>query len=276
MTQPLKFLLLIFLYLLFSAGIVLFVNSDFIVSGLIILTGLFLSIVLLENIRFLSQKIEKRTKNIMQESTAIYYQIESLFSIYSSLNIDNILPPFRGWAISPDFASLILSKMKEIKPVNILECGSGISTLLIAYYLKKTNKGHLFSLEHDKEYADSTAELLVRHGLEKYVTLVSAQLVEYTINKKDWKWYDLYQLNQDIKFDLVMIDGPPFQVQPKSRYPALPLLDNYINQGAIILIDDCSRTQDNEVVNDWLKEFDNYDSKWFNTEKGAYILTKQS
>lgn len=276
MTQAYNFLLLLIFYLIASISIILFFNPDYVISVLIVLTGLFMAVVLLQSIRLLSQKNEMRTKKMIDNLTISYRQIESLFSIYSSLNIESILPPFRGWAISPDFASLILSKMKETRPTNILECGSGISTVLIAYYLKKINKGHLYSFEHDKEYAESTVDLLKRHDLLPYVTIFNTDLIDHDINGKSWKWYNTDQMNKDIKFDLVIIDGPPFQVQPKSRYPALPILDNFFNPNAVILIDDCAREQDNEVINDWLAEFKNYDSQWFDTEKGAYVLTKHN
>ncbi len=275
MSQSFKFVLLIFIYLIVAIIIVSVAKLDLFVSSLLITTGLFISAIVLTGIQFLSQKIEKTSKRIIQDSTASYQQIESLFSIYSSLNIENILPPFRGWAISPDFASLLLTKMKQTKPANILECGSGISTILIAYYIKNTNKGHLYSYENDKNYAEATVNLLKQHNLDQYATVIYSPLVEHVINGKEWKWYDIEKINKNVFYDLVVIDGPPFQIQPKSRYPTLPLLDKYINSQATILIDDCSRPQDNEVIQDWMIEFDGYNSKWFDTEKGAYALTKQ-
>ncbi|MCF8369837.1 MAG: class I SAM-dependent methyltransferase [Bacteroidales bacterium] len=275
MTQPTKYVLLIVLYLLVSISFILFIDQDFTLPALILLTGLFITIIFLLGIRFLSQKTEKKSLEISNEISASYHQVESLFSIYSALEIDNILPPFRGWAISPDFAALILSKMKEKNPEYVLECGSGISTILIAYFMKNNKRGHLYSFEHNKQYAKATQKRLKKHGLEKYATILDTELIDHTINDNSWKWYDAKQLKQDLKFDLVMIDGPPYQLQEKARYPALPLLDNYLNPGAVILVDDCSREQDNEVINDWISEFENYDSQWFQTEKGAYILTKK-
>ncbi|MEZ5082528.1 MAG: class I SAM-dependent methyltransferase [Bacteroidales bacterium] len=276
MSQARNFILLLTIYLLVAISIGLFINSEFRNSVLIILTGLFISGAMLICIKILSQKNENRKKKILDDLVATYRQIESLFSIYSSLNIESILPPFRGWAISPDFATLILSKMKEKKPMNILECGSGISTVLIAYRIKKNNKGHLYSFEHDSEYAELTLQLLKRHGLEQYVTILNSPLIDHTINGNTWKWYDVNQIDKKITFDLVVVDGPPFQVQPKSRYPTLPLLDGYFNPDAVVLIDDCGREQDNEVIKDWLSEFNYYDSMWYDTEKGAFALTKHN
>ena len=45
-----------------------------------------------------------------------------------------------------------LSIIFSIKPDTILELGSGVSTIISAYCLKKIGNGKIISLDHEKEY----------------------------------------------------------------------------------------------------------------------------
>jgi hypothetical protein len=75
----------------------------------------------------------------------LYQQLEALTSLTSILPIRYPLPPMRGWAISPDFGVLLVSEILNKKPHVVVELGSGVSTLLIAYCLELVGHGRVVS-----------------------------------------------------------------------------------------------------------------------------------
>ena len=267
-------------FVLFYIVVVLIVGYLFSDNNALLLVIIFSTVMVFILIGFLIQfnykRINDKIDYLEKGNNASYSQIESLFSIFSILKITKPLPAFRGWAISPDFANIIIQKILEKKPGNILECGSGVSSLIISYLIHDKDWGNLISFEHDKEFADRTNELLKSHVVSGKTIIYSNNLINYTIENEDWKWYDISLLNPDIKFDVIIIDGPPAFIHPKSRYPSLFLLDKYLNKGGIILLDDCLREDDNNIVKQWMTKFSNYSEEWFNTEKGTYQLVKLS
>lgn len=242
---------------------------------ILILSTAFISGLFYVLLKIVYKKIDNRITDFEKKVSSDYNQIEALFSIFSVLKIDKTLPPFRGWAISPDFATILLNQILDKRPKIIVESGSGMSTILISYILKKNNFGHLYSLEHKKNYAAKTENLLISHNLVDKATVIKADLIPFIINNSEYKWYDINFLKPDQKIDMLIIDGPPSSIQPKARYPALPLLEKYLNDDAIILIDDCKREGDLEIVKLWLSEFTDYVEEWYDIEKGAVILKKR-
>src|SRR5262249_4080355 len=69
--------------------------------------------------------IEVGLKHIRQQVTtnalAHYAQVEALLSLHSVIRFKHPLPPMRGWGISPDFALILVSVIREHKPRIIVE-----------------------------------------------------------------------------------------------------------------------------------------------------------
>lgn len=204
-----------------------------------------------------------------------YRQIEALFSLFFTFKPNLPLPETRDWAASPDLLRKITELVFLNKPELVVEAGSGVSTLLIAYSLKQIGKGKLISLEHDGNYAQVTQNLILQHGLDSVATVVHAPLETVSIDGRDWFWYQTHSLKFAEKIDLLIIDGPPWHVQPLSRYPALPLLNKELSKNVRIVMDDGNREDEREVVKLWEREFDMTSEPIF-TEKGAYLLRRST
>ncbi|HKV89431.1 MAG TPA: class I SAM-dependent methyltransferase [Candidatus Dormibacteraeota bacterium] len=203
-----------------------------------------------------------------------YRQIESLFSIYSALSIVQPLPPMRGWGVSPDFASLVVSLIHEVKPDVIVEAGSGVSTLVAAYTLKKEGSGLIVSLDQDEKYAEITRANVNRHGLGDFASVRYAPLRRVMIGTRPWLWYDLDKV-QDLKaIDMLIVDGPPGNIQRLARYPALPLLLDRLSDRAVIVLDDCFRHAEKEILARWLRDYPGLTHQVIGTEKVTVILRK--
>src|SRR5262249_34784759 len=148
-----------------------------------------------------------------------YRQLEAFVSLLFTLQPSRPLPQTRGWAASPDLLTTITEVIFREKPGLVLEAGSGVSTLVIAYGLREVGAGKVVALEHDAHYAGRSQRLLAFHGLEDIATIVYAPLQGYEHQEQRWLWYDLAGVPLEQPIDLLVIDGPPGEVQPLARYP---------------------------------------------------------
>ena len=218
----------------------------------------------------------KRLKiEIEKEIDAKYKQLEILTFLYNYLEIKQPLPETGGWAAHPDFLKKIAEVILLKKPQFIVEASSGISSVIIGYCFKKIGKGKVISLEHDVQYVEKSKNLITKHGLEAYVTIVYAPLKTYDINGKDWIWYEIDSLDKEIKIDMIVVDGPPYYIQDLSRYPVIPLLYDSMSDNSILILDDGVRDEEREITRRWEEEFEDISIEYLNFESGAFLVSKE-
>ncbi|SMC09307.1 glycosyltransferase [Nitratiruptor tergarcus] len=205
------------------------------------------------------------------------YQLEDLEQILSFINLNYPLNRLGGWAASADFMKIVyrelLKKIRNKKDLIIVECGSGVSTILMAYLLKEHSpNSKIISLDHSYDYLKKTENELKLHNLLKFVEPLYAPLKYYLIDEDEWLWYDISQLHIDAPIDILLVDGPPMDTQPLARYPALPLLYSYLNNETVILLDDAHREEERKIVEKWLRDDYNLRSENYETQKGTAKL----
>src|SRR4029453_6873879 len=61
-----------------------------------------------------------------------FRQLEALVGLHAILRPDRDLPETRGWSASPDFLLGLVAHAMATRPRVIVECGSGVSTVLLA------------------------------------------------------------------------------------------------------------------------------------------------
>lgn len=189
--------------------------------------------------------------NLQSQAKADYKQIEALFNLFNQLELRAPLPPMRGWAASPDFCLEAFSEIRRNKPSKVVELGSGVSSIVIGYALQSYG-GRLISLEHDEAYAARTTQWIAEHGLIGTVDVVLAPLTTHEIGGEKWLWYDFDKANLNkAEVQMVVVDGPPGDVQRYARYPAWPLLWSFCSEDVVVLLDDASRPDEKEVVKRW-------------------------
>ena len=103
---------------------------------------------------------------------------------------------------------VIYSLLNKYKPINILELGSGASTLVFALYAREMKKKNInvkfISLEENGYYLAKTKE-----GLESINDDITNLELCGTIEKKTNNEYFInYDFNHTIAYDFVYIDGP--------------------------------------------------------------------
>ena len=175
------------------------------------------------------------------------------------------------WAAAPDFLAFVGQFIFERKPKVIVECSSGLSTLVIASCLKEREAETLFiSLEHKYDYYKKINVLLREYELSKYTSVYYAPLTEFRIGNQCWNWYDWEHFGSS-PIELVVIDGPPGHTAPMARYPVLPLLWGKLSDDAILLLDDGKRQDERFIVQRWEQEFD-VTSELLPHERGTFVL----
>ena len=229
--------------------------EKFVALTVVVTAGLVLYILL--KLRRLYERImvmETSLAGIEREVFTLYPQLEARVSLDRLLNFAKPLPPLRNWAASPDFLLVIARDALSQRPQVIVECSSGTSTLTLARCCEMNGSGHVFSLEHDPKYAEITRSMLREQNLAAWATIVDAPL-QARAELDGQTWYDTEGLRLDQGIDLLVIDGPPYNVAKLARYPALPLLYQLLSASAVVYLDDADRVEERAIVDRWLREF---------------------
>lgn len=193
------------------------------------------------------------------QQIANYQSTEALFGIFTFIKPRLPLPPLDGWAISPHTAVELITQIRLHQPQKILELGSGASTLIASYCLENLGRGQILSLDHNAYFGSKTNDNLKQHGLDGIAKVVYAPLTLVEVQGSSWQWYDLMKVPQlkplRGQIDLLVIDGPPQDLQPLSRLPAFFALYDYLREGALILLDDYDRPDEKAIVKQALNDF---------------------
>lgn len=160
-----------------------------------------------------------------------------------------------GWEARPQVLSAAWELIRDQRPKRVLELGSGLSSVVMAYALETNGSGQLQALENGIGYAEKTRRLLAEHDMHQRVQVLEAPLQQVEHEGERLLWYSLANLRADTSVDFLFVDGPAGTLGPMIRYPALPLLRGNLTDDAVILLDDTHREQERQVVQRWLEAF---------------------
>lgn len=201
-------------------------------------------------------------------------QMQSLQAIYSILDPKLPLPSMARWAGNPDFCQLLMKQILLSNPKVVLELGSGVSTVVAGLTLQKTG-GRIYSVEHDRAFKAETEIELANQGLDEFARVYESPLKDTAVDVGSFRWYDLSVLDEIPDIDLLVIDGPPGNIQNLSRYPALPILYGKLAKEAVIIMDDGRRRDEKQIVAMWLDRYVDLESRFIDTEKGTFLITRK-
>jgi predicted O-methyltransferase YrrM len=143
---------------------------------------------------------------------------------------------------------------------NIIEFGSGLSTIMIGRLIRKNDLNtSILSIEHDQDWANVLCGLLQKEKLDDLVKVVHAPLRECTLSVDDNLWYDTNEVSnhtKNKKFDMVIIDGPPAWIKGygRARYPALPFIIEKLSAGCSVYLDDVNRAGEQSILELWQQQ----------------------
>lgn len=126
----------------------------------------------------------------------------------------------------------------------ILECGSGLSTLLLAAVAKKRGQPY-WALEHTSKWASKVQVTLAKYKLDS-VVLCAKPLKDYG----DFCWYDVPLESMPDRFSLVVCDGPPVDTKG-GRSGLVPVMRDRLKPGCVILLDDAGREHELAIAKRW-------------------------
>ena len=224
------------------------------------------------------QRLDAIEQTLNRAIDVLSGKIDALFSIFSIIHLRHPLPAMGHWAVSPDFARILVDVILDRKPGLILELGSGVSTLLCGYCLERNGHGTIVSVEHEDQYVRATAENVRKHRLDPFVRVIHAPLRDITLRKRSYSWYDKHSIVDEIgsqKVDVLIVDGPPAKIGKETRYPAIPRLFDRLADQAIVLVDDAGRPDERKIVRRWVRKFPTLTLDYLRwTEKGTAILKR--
>lgn len=166
---------------------------------------------------------------------------------------DQPMPGFGSWAATaPTVLAILDEVLSNPERRQVLECGSGSSTVWLAAAFAHRGEGHVTALEHDLRFAEETRGRLAAHGLSTWATVLDAPLVDTEVETRHSQpWYELAGQELPEKVDLLFVDGPPGNTADLARYPAWPLLMDRLRAGSWVVLDDTHRADERKIRDLW-------------------------
>lgn len=228
-----------------------------------------------EGLRSVEKEMTKRSQWAVD---TIIRQLESSIGLYAILSPGRVLPFSRGWAACPDLLGLIVNEIfGRESPPRVLECGSGLSTVVIANALaRRGDGGNVVSLEHDEVFLEQTRLWLGHRSLDcaevRFAPLTEIPFIGTGGGVKDASvWYDPAAVAGEEGINLLVVDGPPGRASSHIRYPALPIVRESLSRDAVIIVDDIKRADDSDTLHAW-SDMLGVQPEIHRTEKGTGIL----
>jgi hypothetical protein len=151
-----------------------------------------------------------------------------------------------AWSASAQFLTVMLQCMPQTTGP-IVECGSGLSTLLLAAAAAASGR-IVISLEHDPNWAARTLQAVPKH-LQPHATVSVTPLRRYD----GFDWYGIEPASIPSPVGFVVCDGPPGGTRG-GRYGLGPLLGARLAEGCIVLLDDTQRPGEHRIIERWCDE----------------------
>lgn len=151
-----------------------------------------------------------------------------------------------GFAARSDYLEEVAARAANVKGP-ILECGSGLTTMLLGLLAGRRGV-ETWSLEHIPQWHARVTATLERHHIPK-VRVCLAPLRDY----EGFSWYDPPLAEMPLDFHLVVCDGPPGATLG-GRYGLLPVMNERLSAGSLVMLDDANREGEAEVLERWSSE----------------------
>lgn len=131
---------------------------------------------------------------------------------------------------------------------NIIECGSGLSSLLAAAAGMKNNT-FIYSLEDHEYWAQKMQDLAQKHGLTN-LTVLHAPITDYG----DFAWYNPDESLLPNRIDVALCDGPLGSTKG-GRIGLLPRMHTRFTKDTTVLLDDFDRVGEKLTAEAWCADY---------------------
>ncbi len=182
--------------------------------------------------------------------------------------LNNYLP-VNKYSLRPSSVGLLLNDIAINGRKHILEFGAGISTILFAKFCQMQEiDAQIHTIDHDERWLEWLESFLTDEQLKRFVQIKNIPLKKNEQNpfNQTLEWYDKSKLKDslsDNRYDLVLIDGPPGR-GGFHRYYAVPfIMEEYLQEKYLIVLDDVNRDAEKQILQQWKNEY-NLDFKIVN------------
>lgn len=189
--------------------------------------------------------------------------------------LDGVPLDVDGWALPAETCERLVREIRTRRPQKIVECGSGASTVLMASCLRTFGiDGRIISLDHEPKYAESTRERLHQEGVAEYATVLTAPLASFHIGGQQFDWYD-FDPEEHIEnpVNMLLVDGPPWHVGSRARFPAVPILEEHLSRNCFVLLDDGDRDDERKIAGEWEALLETHEAELSGTWRPFWTLT---
>lgn len=151
------------------------------------------------------------------------------------------------WSAGDEYLAASI-QLALITPGPILECGSGLSTVLVGAVAQSRGLRH-WVLEDHPDWVARVQQCLNDYHLHD-VKICGNPLKDYG----DFCWYDPPLEGMPAHFSLVICDGPPMITTKGGRYGLAPVMQDRLSADCTILLDDASREHERALASRWAYE----------------------
>lgn len=213
----------------------------------------------------------RTTKQHLADRAAL---VEAYLQLQKLIDLPAPMPRAGTWAASEDLLLWLVGQVLDDQPRLVVDLGSGQSSVWMAAAMRRTGApGRVVAIDHDESYAQQTRLLAERQGVGRWLEVRHAPLVPVTIDGRAAQWYDPAAFDDLEGIDLLCVDGPPGAGAEQARWPALPILVERLAPGAVVVLDDLIRRDEQDIVADWLERYPAMTAVNLDFEKGAAILS---
>lgn len=174
-------------------------------------------------------------------------------------------------SVFPDFVQIVAELIRRYSISNILELGSGTSTLFWAGLLDQfKGNGKLTSLEDSEPWASLVqAELDTVTGQGVIAKVIHVPLT--LRNTAGVTYYELpvTQLVELGYVDLIVVDGPS---DIRLRKAVFSVMGELFSPSTILVFDDGDQNEIRQGVQEWIIRHPNWSARYYPTIKGTWVV----
>ncbi len=165
--------------------------------------------------------------------------------------------PWTSSSLRPGAMRLVANEIIIHRRKEIIEFGSGISTVYLGLLLKKYG-GRLISVDSDSGWRDTVKAVLEDVGVaSETVRLQCVSLADF--QGTGHFWYEEHELDTalgDRLFDLALVDGPVSSRNDLTvRMPAGAFLSTRLSSDFAVFLDDIQRPGEARIARGWADAF---------------------
>jgi len=158
------------------------------------------------------------------------------------------------WALDQDSCKFLGKLIGTLKVENILEIGSGYSSVIIANELQKANKGFIHSIDNSNNWSVKAESFASETQLSHRISFHVFKLNLRVNSKIPYIFYDIDEdfFNLGPIYDFVVIDGPHHDV---GRDGALYDIFPKVKVGGYFFVDDAGAEHMRGTIRRWMTSF---------------------